>query len=244
MNFDAETKSERLERGDYQKIYALGASWSETLQASACSIERSGEEEDAHTTSKDSISIFSSFLKSFGRRLSANLVVGNSAYGLRPDIRAFERDGTRLALLSMREVKLGAEGMQNGRKAIDLAERTNSIAYILHTPAAADLMRYADSLGVRFVVYTLCRFSETTSSAVAELLRMKGTGYFEWRGVLRDNVASSLRDFALFGTREDVVKGIRRFIDGFGASKVVLYPVFEGHRDLLGQARALAKCLS
>ncbi|MHB8565469.1 MAG: hypothetical protein ACYC7D_04715 [Nitrososphaerales archaeon] len=46
--------------------------------------------------------------------------------------------------------------------------------------------------------------------------------------------------FAICGTREHVAEKIRSIIDQEGASKVVLYPVFDTFNDLLGQLRGLS----
>ncbi|MHB8567534.1 MAG: hypothetical protein ACYC7D_13720 [Nitrososphaerales archaeon] len=228
VNFDAETESESLDSEDYGKIYDLGVAWSETFQASP----RNGCSKLSDTCG---------LLKSYGKLLSANLVIGNAAYGLRPSHRMLENAGTKLALISKKEMKLGAEGSRNGRRAIDLAARTKSTAYILHTPIAPELMRYARSKNVKFALYTLCRIADTESLASIELMRIKGTSYFERRGVLRDNISTLLDHFALYGTRGQFAEKIRNVLDLDGASKVVLYPVFDSFNDLLGQLRILSK---
>ena len=187
-------------------------------------------------------------LRSYRRLLSANLVIGNAAYGLKPRRQTLDHAGNTLAscLLSCRagDLKLGAEGVSNGKKAVELASRTNSVAYILHTPAAAQLISYARSKNVQYVIYTLCRIAETESRASCELLRIKGTSYFERRGVLRDNISTSTAEFSIFGSGDRIVQKIRQFIDHYGASKVVLYPVFESYKDLIGQLKLLSTCLN
>lgn len=218
---------------DYAKVYDLGVQWSETFQASGSS---SSASEDATANLAD----VRGLLRSYGKLLSANLVMGNAAYGLRPNHTMLEKAGSRLARASRREMKLGAEGARNGRRAIDLAAKTNLTAYILHTPIAHQLMEYARSKNVRFALYTLCRIGDSENIASSELMRIKGFGYFERRGVLRDNVSTLLDRFAIYGTRDQVIEKIRGVLDVEGASKVVLYPVFDTFNDLLGQLRALA----
>ncbi len=201
--------------------------WSETFQASSLGplVSRA--------------SIIKELLKKFGKRFSANLVIGNAAYGLRPDYDLLHNMTLRIAPLSQRELKLGAEGLVNGKKAIDLAAQTNSVAYILHTTSINELLSYASESKVRFMVYTLARIAETRAIAAAELMHIKGTAYFERRRILRDEISQRLGEFSIFGTGEDVVMQVRSLVSR-GASKVVLYPVFSGAKDLISQMNLLS----
>lgn len=229
VNFDAETERESLCEEDYEKVYDLGVHWSETFQAS----HGSNRITQAHR-----------LLTDYGRLLGANIVIGNRAYGLTPSSSLLESAGTRLSTISSnRQIKLGAEGEKNGKKAIDLALKTNSIAYILHTPIANLLMDYARASAVKYALYTLCRIGESEALAASDLMRIKGTAYFERRGVLRDNISTQLNNFAVYGTGEEVTKKIRDYVDVKGASKVVLYPVFDSFKDLLGQMRLLSRSM-
>jgi hypothetical protein len=175
--------------------------------------------------------------------LGANIVIGNKAYGLRPSSSFLDTAGAFLSTISKSQIKVGAEGEKNGKRAIDLASKTNSIAYILHTPIADLLMDYAMSNGVKYVLYTLCRIGESEALAACDLMRIKGIGYFERRGILRDNISTQLNNFAIYGTRDDVTKKIRDYVDVRGVSKVVLYPVFDSFKDLLGQMRLLSQSM-
>lgn len=227
MNFDAETSNEILETDHYSRVYDLGLPWSETFQASTL----------GSIVSK--ASLIKELLKKFGKRFSANLVIGNAAYGLRPDYDLLHNMTLRIAPLSQRELKLGAEGLVNGKRAIDLAAQTNSVAYILQTTSINELLNYANERKVRFMVYTLCRISETRAMASAELMHIKGTAYFERRKVLRDEISQRLGEFSMFGTGSEITSQIRSLISR-GASKVVLYPVFENTRDLIRQMNLLS----
>lgn len=227
MNFDAETTSERLDVEDYERVHDLGARWSETFQAS--------KEGSAYTKS----ALIKKLLREFRTHLSANLVIGNAAYGLRPSYDSFERMALRLASLSSSELKLGAEGFTNGKKTIDLAAKTGATAYILHTSSIDGLLEYAKEKNVRFMIYTLCRIAESRAHAAAELMRIKGTGYFERRKVLREEISQRLGEFSIFGTGEEVVSQAKSLV-ARGASKVVLYPVFQGTSDLISQMNQLS----
>jgi hypothetical protein len=228
VNFDAETSMEMLETDHYSKVFDLGVPWSETFQASL---------RDGSLVSKSAL--IKHLLKKFGRRFSANLVIGNAAYGLRPDYGLFQHMTLRIAPLSNKELKLGAEGLVNGKKAIDLAAETESTAYILHTSAIDDLLSYARGKGVRFMVYTLCRIAETRAVAAAELMRIKGTGYFERRRILREEISQRLGEFSIFGTGSEVVSQVKSLVSR-GAAKVVFYPVFQDTSDLISQMNMLA----
>lgn len=209
-------------------MYDLGVAWSETFQAS---------KEGDSATGKSAL--IKNLLQKFGRRFSANLVIGNAAYGLRPDYNALHSMTLKLAPLSLRELKLGAEGVVNGKKAIDLAAMTGSTAYILHTTSVDELLNYAKSRGVRFMVYTLCRISNSGSQAAQELMRIKGTSYFERRKILRDEISTRLGEFSIFGTGEEITRQVKGLVS-HGASKVVLYPVFESVKDLIRQMNMLS----
>lgn len=226
VNFDAETTNERLEVEEYGRVHDLGVSWSETFQAS----------KDGSASTKSAL--IKKLLKEFRTRLSANLVIGNAAYGLRPSYDALEHMALRLTQLSSRELKLGVEGSRNGKRAIDLASKIGATAYILHTSAKDGLLEYAKETNVKFVVYTLCRIAENRALAAADLMRIKGTGYFERRKVLREEISQRLGDFSIFGTGEQVSSQVKSLI-GRGASKVVLYPVFQGTSDLISQMNML-----
>lgn len=227
VNFDAETDSERLEAEHYGKVYDLGVTWSETFQASS----------NGQMVSRSAV--IKKLLKKFGKRLSANLVIGNAAYGLKPKYDMLQHMTLRIAPLSTKELKLGAEGIVNGKRAIDLALETGATAYILHTTAIDHLLEYAREKKVRFMVYTLCRVAETRAIAAADLMRIKGTTYFERRKVLREDISQRLGEFSIFGTGEEINSQIKSLVSK-GASKVVLYPVFQGTRDLLNQMNMLA----
>jgi hypothetical protein len=228
VNFDAETSKEILEFDHYSKVYDLGVTWSETFQASL---------HDGSLVSKSAL--IKQLLKKFGKHLSANLVIGNAAYGLRPDYDLLQHMTLRIAPLSKKELKLGAEGLVNGKKAIDLAAETGSTAYILHTSSIGDLLNYACEKNVRFMVYTLCRVAETRAVAAAELMRIKGTGYFERRRILREDISQRLGDFSIFGSGNEIVSQVRSLLSR-GASKVVLYPVFQDMNDLISQMNMIS----
>lgn len=166
-------------------------------------------------------------------------MIGNAACGLRPDYGLLQHMTLRIAPLSKKELKLGAEGMVNGKKAIDLAAETGSTAYILHTSSIEDLLNYACERKVRFMIYTLCRVAETRAIATAELMRIKGTGYFERRRILREEVSQRLGEFSIFGPGEEIVSQIRSLV-ARGASKVVLYPVFQDMKDLIRQMNMIS----
>lgn len=70
-------------------------------------------------------------------------------------------------------------------------------------------------------------------------MRIKGTTYFERRRILREEISQRLGEFSIFGTGEEISSQIRSLVSR-GASKVVLYPVFQGTSDLLNQMNALA----
>lgn len=224
VNFDAETSCESLAVEDYTRVNDLGVRWSETYQAS---IEGPARAKPA---------LIKRLLREFRTRLSANLVIGNAAYGLRPSYESLEHFALRL---SGRELKLGAEGSANGKKSIDLAAKTGATAYILHTSSIDELLNYAKEKGVRFMIYTLCRTAESRAIAAADLMRIKGTGYFERRKVQRDEISQRLGEFSIFGTGEEVLSQVKSLLNR-GASKVVLYPVFRGNSDLVSQMNMLA----
>jgi hypothetical protein len=231
VNFDAETASETLDCESFSGIYDLGVKWSETYQSSVqlCSSESSG--------------LIRHLLWEFGTRFSANLVLGNAAYGLdNSNYRLLRHLALNVASAAGRELKLGAEGLTNGKKSIDIAAHTGAYAYILHTSCANALMEYARERRVKFMVYTLLRIAETRSIAAEELTRIQGTGYFERRGILREAVPQTLGDFSISGNPEEIAAQILSFIDR-GASKVVLFPVFASLKDLLTQLKLLSSCL-
>lgn len=227
VNFDAETLSESLAAEDYARVHDLGAKWSETFQASK---EGSSRVKSAH---------IKRLLREFKIHLSANLVMGNSAYGLHPSYDCLEHMTLRIASCSNRELKLGAEGITNGKKAIDLAANTGAIAYILHTNSLDGLLNYAKEKRVKFMVYTLCRVAESRAIAACELMRIKGSGYFERRKVFREEISQRLGEFSIIGTGEDISSQINSLV-ARGASKVVLCPVFHGTADLISQMNNLS----
>lgn len=216
-----------LSMEDYARVHDLGLRWSETFQAS--------KEGSARTKS----ALIKKLLREFRTRLSANLVIGNAAYGLRPSYDSLEHMVLRLTRLSNSDLKLGAEGVVNGKRAIDLAARTGAIAYILHTSSIDVLLDYAKERNVRFMVYTLCRIGESRAIAAADLMRIKGTGYFERRKVLREEISQRLGEFSIFGTGEEISSQVDLLVTR-GASKVVLYPVFQGTGDLISQMKMLS----
>ena len=227
VNFDAETQSENLAVEDYGRVHDLGVSWSETFQAA-----KGGS---VHVKS----ALIKRLLRQFRTHLSANLVMGNSAYGLHPSHDRLEHMALRLTRNSSRELKLGAEGATNGKKAIDLAAKTGSTAYILHTSSIDGLLCYAKERQVRFMVYTLCRIAESRALAAADLLRIKGTGYFERRRVFREEISQRLGEFSIIGTGDDISSQVKSLV-ARGASKVVLYPVFQSTADLISQMNSLS----
>jgi hypothetical protein len=236
VNFDAETQKEMLTDSDYEKVYQFGTHWSETFQASAIGNTQSIIERAAQ------IRIL---LNRFGNRLSANLVVGNGGYGFKPDFNALHELTLKLTGFSGKRLKLGVEGRKNGKRAIELASKSDSTAYVLHTPSVHDLLEYAQNNKVKTTVYTLCRFSEISrSNAASELMRIKGTSYFERRGLSSHEISLKLGEFAVFGTTAEVALQLRTLIDKRKANNVALYPVFENQRDLIKQMRMLSEILS
>jgi hypothetical protein len=231
VNFDAETASENISEEDYSKIHDLGFSWSETFQTSPHVSAESLEQ---------SASRINNLLQNFGDRLSANLVIGNAAYGLDPSHRTLRDVAHKIASPSKRELKLGAEGRINGRRTIRLASKTNSIAYVLHTNCVWELLDYASEKKARSMVYSLLRISSSKSRAAEELVRIKGMKYFQRRGIFsEDEISCRLGDFSMFGTTEQVNDQIQEFL-ARGASKVVVYPVFESVKDLICQIKQLS----
>ena len=79
------------------------------------------------------------------------------------------------------------------------------------------------------MVYSLLRIAQTRSISVEQLIRIKGTSYFERRGVAKDNVAERIGEFSIFGSCEEIMKQVTSFLDS-GASKVVLFPVSENQK--------------
>jgi hypothetical protein len=217
VNFDAERRDQALRTSDCQQIYDLGFSWSETFQSSSNFV--------------DIIDI-----GNFGRRFSFNLVIGNGAYGLNPNFRSLEKMARSLENRHD-GIKLGVEGIKFGRRAIDLASEIGATAYILHTDNLREHLRYAASKKVPAFVYTLMRISESTQSAVSEVGNYKA-GYFRRRGIESEEIPKRIRDFAVYGTRDEVANQICELFD-LGASKVVLSPVFNGIRDMTNQIREL-----
>src|ERR1700730_3892676 len=71
VNFDAETTAESLDCESFSRIYELGLRWSETYQSSS------------HISPSEHAAQIRQLLWEFGRRFSANLVLGNAAYGFR-----------------------------------------------------------------------------------------------------------------------------------------------------------------
>jgi hypothetical protein len=230
VNFDAETATESLDVNCFSKVYDLGLKWSETFQSTA------------RTSASERASLIKQLLNKFGKRFSANLVIGNAAYGIDSNYRILRHMALRVALGSNEELKLGAEGLSNGKRAIDLAAQTGSFAYILHTSSVESLMEYSKERGVNFMVYTLLRMAETRSIAARELMRIKGSEYFVRRGVARDDVSQRLAGFSIFGSAEEIISQVLSFVNR-GASKVVLFPVFENQRDLIDQLSMLSNCL-
>ncbi len=221
---------------DYERVYEFGTHWSETYQASALKDGQSLVEKAAE------IMIL---LKMFGMRFSANLVLGNKAYGFKPDFHAFQELAMKVSGCSRKRLKLGAEGMRNGRRAIEVAFKTNSMAYVLHTASVNELLGYARTSHVDSIVYALCRLSDDTRGrAASELMRIKGTSYFERRGVSTHEISLRLGEFAVFGTGEEIASQIRRLIDQGKASKVALYPVFENSKDLIKQMKMLSEVIA
>ena len=218
-----------MEAEDYSKVFEFGVSWSETYQASRV-IEKTDY-------------IMHDALEKFGNRFSANIVVGNEAYGFKPKYASLQNmarslSGGRLAKHSSR-IKLGAEGLRNGTRAIELASDIEASAYILHTPHTQKLLDHARSKKVQSLVYTLCRLSDSKERAARDLLAIKGSGYFERRRVPKEEIPKRLGDFSVYGTAEDVAREVSEFIS-MGASKVVVYPVFSGTKDLIEQMNILS----
>ncbi len=233
VNFDAETEKEMLADGDYEKVYEFGTHWSETYQASTLHNGQSLVEKAAEIRT---------LLNKFSSKFSPNLVVGNGAYGFKPDFHALHELTMKLNGSSRRRLKLGAEGRRNGKRAIELASKTNSMAYVLHTTSVNELLGYANTNHVDSIVYALCRLSECTrGQAASDLMRIKGTSYFERRGLSTQEISLRLGEFALFGTGKEVASQIRMLIDCGKASKVALYPVFENSKDLIKQIKMLSE---
>ncbi|MDA4130522.1 MAG: hypothetical protein OK457_07100 [Thaumarchaeota archaeon] len=230
VNFDAETSSQCLDIEAFSGIYDLGLRWSETYQSST---RESLTERSA---------LIRQLLWEFGRRFSANLVLGNIAYGLNPKYKMLQHIALHVAPVSNDQLKLGAEGLTNGMKAIDLAAQTRAFAYLLHTSSVDKLIEYSKERGVKFMVYSLLRIAETRSIAAQELMRLKGTEYFERRGVQRDDAQERLGEFSILGCTEEITDQILSFINR-GASKVVLFPVFKNQKDLMKQLNLLSNCL-
>ena len=67
-----------------------------------------------------------------------------------------------------------------------------------------------------------------------ELMRIKGTGYFERRRIRREEISQRLGEFLIFGPGEEIVSQVRSLVS-CGASKVVLYPGFQDMEDLIRQ---------
>jgi hypothetical protein len=216
-------------------VYDFGANWSETYQASAL--------HDGHSLVEKTAQL-RYLLNNFGKRFSINLVVGNAAYGFKPEFSTLHEFAMKLSGVSKGKIKLGAEGKRNGQKAIELASRTNSLAYILHTSSVQELLGYAKLNNVSSVVYALCRISEDGRGiAASELMKIKGNSYFERRGVDSNAISSRLGEFAVFGTAENVSSQIRSLIDRDRARKVALYLVFKNSQDLIEQLRAFSKVI-
>lgn len=221
-----------LTDGDYEKVYDFGEHWSETYQASALHDRQSLVEKAAEIRN---------LLNRFGKKFSANLVVGNAAYGFKPDFSSLHDLAMKISGASKKPLKLGVEGKRNGKRAIELALKTNSMAYVLHTASAHDLLGYAKTHHVDSIVYALCRFAEEgRAHAASDLMRIKGTSYFERRGVTTGQISSRLGEFAVFGTGEEVALQIRKLIDHGTASKIALYPIFENSKDLMMQMKMLS----
>lgn len=235
VNFDAETEKQILSAKDYQRVYDFGANWSETYQASAL--------HDGHSLVEKTAQL-RYLLNNFGKRFSVNLVVGNAAYGFKPEFSSLHEFAMKLGGVSKGKMKLGAEGKRNGHKAIELASKTNSLAYILQTSSVQELLGYAKLNNVGSIVYALCRISEDgRGSAASELMKIKGNSYFERRGVTSNEISSRLGEFAVFGTAEQVSSQIRSLIDHGRARKVALYPVFKNSQDLIEQMKTLSKII-
>ena len=222
MNFDAEGIDQALQGNEYKKVYDFGLHWSETFQSSHF--------DGDSTRIRD-------LVREFGRRLSINLVIGNAAYGLKPTFHSLEK--MVRALSGECEIKLGAEGKVYGKRAIDLASENHATAYILHTPSMDELLDHAKSKKVCSFVYTLCRISGSKLSAISEISSMK-EGYFKRRGIELEAIAKNIANFAVYGTRDEVAAQISAILDR-GASKVVLYPVFYGAKDMLNQVKELGR---
>ena len=236
VNFDAETQKETLNSEEYEKVYDFGEHWSETYQASALHDGQSLVEKAAEVRS---------MLKKFGRRFSANLVVGNAAYGFKPEFSSLHELAMKLSGASKHRLKLGVEGKRNGKLAIELASKTNSMAYVLHTASVHELLGYAKTNHVDSIVYALCRFSEEgMGHAASDLMRIKGASYFERRGVSTEQISSRLGEFAMFGTGWEVALQIRKLIDRGTASKIALYPVFSDSKDLINQMKLLSQVIA
>jgi len=105
VNFDAETTSEILDCESFSGIYDLGLKWSETYQSST------------KVSASESSLLIRQLLWEFGRRFSANLVLGNAAYGLKnPNHRMLRHLALDVASAAGQGLKLGAEGEINGKR--------------------------------------------------------------------------------------------------------------------------------
>ncbi|MGI0083756.1 MAG: hypothetical protein ACREBQ_01605, partial [Nitrososphaerales archaeon] len=210
--------------------------WSETFQASALCDGQSLVEKAARVRG---------LLGKFGKKFSANLVVGNTAYGFKPRFSSLNELAMKLSGASDSRLKLGVEGKRNGKRSIELASKTNSMAYVLHTASVHELLEYAKTHHVDSIVYALCRLSEEgRGRSASDLMRIKGASYFERRGVSTEQTSSRLGEFALFGTGTEVALQIRRLIDHRTAGKIALYPVFSDTKDLIKQMKILSQVIA
>lgn len=227
VNFDAETERESLCEKEYERVHSFGTNWSETYQASAISDDESD--------------VIADRLCRFEKNFSANIVIGNAAYGFKPKYSRLSNLAARLSIFS-RKLKIGAEGITNGEKCVNLAAEIGATAYILHTSLTNELLVYAAEKKVPSMVYTLCRISDSRAKAADELLQIKGTRYFERRGVRPEDIPMRLAEFSLFGSQKDLVEGARSLMAS-GASKVVLCPIFKNTEDLTRQLGKLSDWL-
>jgi hypothetical protein len=247
VNFDAEGPSNALREEEYPIIYKAGYLWSETFQASASWTQ------PVYKLARK----ISTLLERYGDRLSVNVVIGNRAYGIEnPSFRKMDSVIRELCLqMPSSNIKIGAEGMKNGMKAIDLAAEFDLVAYLLQTPYLYSLLEYCKERGVRAVVYTPCRVCSIDNSkeAIREVLRIIGTGYFERRGLKLSEVdkdeqeqeeeeektLDQINSFGIFGSLYDALKRISD-LTSKGVWKVVLSPMFENMGDLKRQLELLS----
>lgn len=228
VNFDAEALGERPEPAELYALCGLGAMFSETYQA--C---------------RRDWGYLESLCEIYGRAgwFGLNFVLGNARYGCTPRFSWLEEAvswfASRYGCCSDR-VKVGVEGLRLGSKILGLCGRLGFTAYVLNTPWMGRLVGDAVGLGVRCVVYTPVRVSRSGGAALGELLGIMGYGYFERRGIGRDDVGRLASGYTLYGSPCEVASRLSEWLE-MGVEGVVLSPVFQGVGDLVGQLESIKR---